>query len=226
MTVTTFYPDQLPDTGPANTSVDGHAGRDSAGEGWAAQRDGAGTASADAGAQPRFGIGTNGSSVWQSCYRSFLLFDTSSIGSDTIDSATMEIVAIGRVNDFSVGQSASMVQSTPATNTALVNADYNQANWPANTKQATDKTLASFTVDSDTYNIFTLTVLTNISKTGVTKFGLRITADNDDLEPTVGASKTAQIEWASAEENLPIGDRRPKLVVTHTATFVPRAVVF
>lgn len=220
MAVSTFF--------PGATAVDGHAGRDSAGETWAAQRGGAGTVAADAGAQPRFAIGTNGASLWQTCYRSILLFDTSSIpDADTIDSATMEIVAIGRVDDFSVGQSASMVASTPASNTALVNGDYSQVNTA---KQATDKTLASFTVDSIAYNAFNLnaTGLTNISKTGVSKFGLRITSDFDNVEPTVGASKTAQIEWASAEEVL-AEDKRPKLVVTHTAapsTFIPKMLAF
>lgn len=163
-------------------------------------------------------------------YRFIVLFDTSSLpDSDTVDSATMELVAPTgtRRNEFVEAGSLSMVASTPASNTNIVSADYAQL---GTVKQATDVTLASLIVDSATYNAFTLnaTGLGNINKTGVTKFGMRTKFDNDNTEPTVGVSKGCEISWATAEEIL-AGDKRPKLVVTHTAppsTFVPKMLAF
>jgi len=162
--------------------------------------------------------------IWERMTRAIVLFDTNTIpDGDNVDSATFELVATDRAETIA-NQSASMVTSTPATDTDIILEDYDQL---GTTKQATDKTLASFTVDSATYSAFTLnaTGLGNISKTGVSRFGFRITSDNDNAEPTWASDVDGRITVASAEEIL-AGDKRPKLVVTHTLPFVPKALMF
>ena len=223
MTVSTFYPDGDPET----NSVDGYTQHDEnpPGSTWATARDGAGTASSDIGVSQLVSIrSTTTVNQWRTFNHIFLLFYTATLGdADTKDSATLEFVVIARIDQFA--QSVALVTTTPASNTALVNGDHLLM---GTVDQATDRTLAGLTVDSATYNAMTLnaTGLTNISLTGVTKFGLRLTADADNVEPTWGSNQDSQIDVALAEENL-AGDKRPKLVVTHTSPpFVPTVIVF
>ena len=211
-TVSTFYPDGDTET----TSVDGDANRkNQTRENWATIRAGAGTQNNDSLSTTRVLISTdNPTPDWGDFERVFLLFDTSSLGdSDIIDSATMEVVATASADDFT--DSISMITTTPASDTTLKNADYSQQ---GTTKQATDIAISAFTVDSSTYNAFTLNTTGegNISLTGITKFGLRSTADTDNSEPTwSGPFDSSSVTLATAEEVLS-GDKRPRLVVTHT----------
>jgi hypothetical protein len=222
LTVSTFYPDANPET----TSVDGYTSRGT-NETWANKRAGAtGGANDTAAANYLELVAHNVADLWSTLTRVFSLFDTSSLGDlDTIDSATYEFVSIDRTNTLS--DSLSLITTTPASNTGLVDADYAQV---AAVKQATDITFASLTVDSATYNVMTLnaTGRGNISKTGVSKFGLRTTNDADNTTPTWSSGVASSTGMASAEETL-TGDKRPKLVVTHTAppsTFVPKMLAF
>jgi hypothetical protein len=155
--------------------------------------------------------------TWLSLYRSFLLFDTSAIpDSDVISSATFEAVATVRQDTLTPAGSIRMVTSTPASDSTLATSDYTNI---ATVAQAPDTTLASLTVDSSTYNVLTLnaTGLGNISKTGISKFGLRLVADADNSEPTWGSYvKIADLKLAAANEVIS-GDKRARLVVTHGA---------
>ncbi len=139
--------------------------------------------------------------------RGFLLFDTSSIpDGDTIDSATIVIVGTSKANDNS--DSINIYLSTPATNTNLVLADVDQVGTVV---QATAITNASWNTAGD--NTFTLnaTGLTNISKTGVTKFGTRSTNDVANTEPT-GANRAS----GRTADTAGTGDD-PVLSVTHSS---------
>lgn len=211
MAVSTFFPDADPET----TSVDGRV-QESTGQEWADIRSDVGDTANDTNDNVgvAYSIQTVGPPVlWRAWSRGIFLFDTSSIpDSATIDSATFELVAISKTDNFT--DSMSMVTSAPASNTALVAGDFDSL---GTTKQASDITIASITADSSTFTAFTLnaTGLSNISKTGVTKFGVRGTADNDNNEPTGTDDEKTEVIWASAEEQLS-GDKRPKLVVTHT----------
>ena len=218
MTVSTFFPDGAPET----TSVDGWAERGGQNEAFGTIRAGAGSFfNDDLDVVGMVMLVTTATSPnYNSIRRGVFLFDTSSLpDTDTIDAVTFEFVATAKADEFTEAASLSMVTSTPASNTALENADYTQL---GTTKQATDLTIASVVADSATYNAFTLnaTGRGNISQTGISKFGARGTFDNDNVEPTWGASKFAYVNCASAEEVL-AGDKRPKLVVTHTATADP-----
>jgi len=223
MTVSTFFPD----ADVENTSVDGLTGSDGVNNSWTLTRDDSGANSGPSSATDRTSIKTTATTNnWNHIYRSIFLFDTSSLGdADTIDSVTLDRVFTLR-DEGIASQSMTLTTSTPASNTDIVNADFTQF---GTTKQATDVTLASLTVDSSTYNSMTLnsTGLGNISKTGITKFGTRITSDNDNAEPTWASDVGAQVNGATADEVLS-EDKRPKLVVTHTTpiTFKPKAIVF
>ena len=217
MTVSTFYPDADVET----DTVDGWA--EHVGDAvWDTIHDGAGTGSNDAHSVNFLDLcSTSTTNQWERMIRNFYLFDTSSIpDGDAIDSATFEQVFTASQDDFT--SSISLVTTTPNANDDLVNGDYTQV---GTTKQATDVTIAGLTVDSSTYNAMTLnaTGLGNISKTGITKFGTRHLADLSDTEPTWASSSCSKASSASADEVL-AGDKRPKLVVTHSIAFVPKIV--
>ena len=211
-TVSTFYPD----SDPESTSTDGYVQENTDGA-WSTIRADVGTIGDSYGSR-MWDVGyaaTASSPNYSSMSRAILLFDTRSIDDgESIDSATLDIVVFtgGVIDGFS--DSLAMVTSTPASNTTLVSADYSQL---GTTDQATDKTYASFTADSSTYNSLTLnaTGLGNISKTGVSKFGLRAARDADDNEPVFSSSAEQFINIAPADEVLS-GDKRPRLVVTHS----------
>lgn len=212
MTVSTFFPDV--------NAVDGEVTRSSDPETWATQRDhidGTGQDSTAGAAVIRITTSAT-ANRWQVMGRSFILFNTGPTIPDTdnIDDATLEVVMTERTNQFS--DSLRVITTTPASDTALVIGDYDQVGTVA---QAPDKTLASLTVDSATFTVYTLnaTGRGNVSKTGITKFGLRMVADADNAEPAWVSVNESLIRFATAEEAL-AGDKRPKLVVTHTAPIV------
>lgn len=209
-TVSTFYPD----ADAESTSVDGHAVEETDAA-WATIRAAAGDVANDTDGTMDVNVKASGSSnVWTEFARAALLFDTSSLpDTDSIDSVDLDLVATSRTDDFT--DSISVVTSAPASDTAVVGGDFDSF---GTTKQAPDTLLSSYTVDSSTFNTHTLNATgeSNISLTGITKFGLRPTSDNDDSEPTWASTKRTQILFASADEVLG-GDKRPRLVVTHTA---------
>lgn len=221
MTVSTFYPDAADEV----TSVDGRVVRSAAVQTWADLIAGAGTAATDNGAT--FGVSINSpagpTNYWRDLSRGFFLFDTSALGAGaTISSATFEFVCTGVYNDFS--DSISMITTSPASNTGLVAADFSQV---GTTKQASDLTIGGLNTNSSTYNVFTLTPagLNSISLTDISKFGVRLTSENDDSMPSWVANKDSIVNFAAAEEILS-GDKRPKLVVTYTLAFTPKTMMF
>ncbi len=221
-TVATFYPH-------VGDSVDGYAKRQvaSTGDTWASMYGGAGTAAVDSGTSyyANINTGTN-TNTWFNFWRVIQLYDTSSLGSgSTVTAATMEIVAMAPLYDqLSPAQSLAMVTSNPASDTAIVAADFDVSLF-SSTRQSPDKLISTITADSSTYTSYILnaTGLSNISKTGTTKFGLRISGDADNSTPTWGHDDLSAVQIASAEETLP-GDKRPRLVVTYTPP-PPSAVI-
>ncbi len=208
MTVSTFFPDGDVES----TSVDGNASRltDAI---WDTIRAGAGEESVDDAAVIELHIQKATGSNWNEIRRTFFLFDTSSLpDTDEVDSGTMEFVSSSS-NDSIGSQTLSLIDTTPASSTAIADADYGQA---GTTKQADDITEVSIVADSSTYNPFTLNSIgrASISLTSITKFGIRATADSDDAEPTANDAESFQIIILAAEE-IVAGDKRPKLVITH-----------
>jgi len=212
-TISTFFPD----ADVESTSVDGEAARTTVDQTFADIRSGAGNASLPSASEIIAQLTANTTTNhFKRLRRMIFLFDTSALpDSDAIDSATMDFVATLSTNTYSETAFVALVTSTPASNTNIVDADYAQL---GTVDQATDLNVASVTADSSTYNLFTLnsTGLGNISKTSITKFGMRLAFDADNSSPTWGSNHDAKTHVATAEEVLS-GDKRPRLVVTHTA---------
>ena len=199
-----------PDANPESTSVDGYVNRNSVNETYATIRAGAGNGSDDTATNDRTCriIATTTSNQYDTLQRSIYLFDTSALTAlATISASVFSLYATVVVNAYS--DSIRLTTSTPASNTALVNADYAQT---GTTAQSTDVTMASITTSA--YNDWTLnaTGLSNISKTGITKFATRNTTDADNSAPTwsSGAESGISVNYSDT------GSNKPKLVVTYT----------
>ncbi|GEM_PF-1844044 len=213
-TTNTFYPD--PDT--ETNSVDGEAGRGAASEDFSTIRSGAGDQSVDNNASVQIftrltASGTSGEYSWNS--RSMFLFYTGPTidAGATIDSATFSLWGDTAGLDNFGGFAGALVQSSPASNTAIVNSDYNLGNWPPFVRQAdTDVTAASW--NSAGYNTWTLsaTGTANIGKGGTnfTKEGLVNSYDFSGSGPG-GANKDAYLVGKMSEAAGT--DNDPKLVV-------------
>ena len=218
---TTFYPDPHTET----SSCDGWARRYiTAGEDWSVIRTGAGTQgfanSTDNEGVLHSDANTN---KWDNISRDYYLFDTSSIGSDTIDSATFSAVSSSITNERG-NDSAAIVNTTPSSNTDIAAADYGQS---GTTLMANAIALSSIdTTSGSTYTDFALIAagLSAVDGDGVTKLGGRIEADRADSEPTWGDRESANTRWRAADTSGTSTD--PKLVVAHTSVFVPKMMIF
>lgn len=126
MTVYTINPDAHPET----SSVDGDVSRQVAAESWASIRAGAGTHSDDSSIQMYSGyIGNPVTNQWTENYRTILLFDLSSIPSTDIAITAFVILESGVVGGGIVDEGHTnpyfgIYSCNPATNTALIGADY------------------------------------------------------------------------------------------------------
>lgn len=202
-----YYPDAHAET----TTVDGYAGRDAVNEAWAAIHDGAGNASDDTTAEQAFVFilnATTTSNQWGYIRRAFFLFDTSALPDSAIVSAgTFSFYVTGRNDNLS--QSAALIDTTPASNTAIANADY------ANTGTTEQATALDITTMSDAaYNDWTLNAAgkASIALTGITKFGLRGSSDRADTAPSWVSNVSGGINGYMADQ----GSNQPKLVVTYS----------
>lgn len=212
-TTSTFYPDPNVET----TTVDGRVFRAPApSEVWATIRAGDGTNSNDSASGADAGTGLDADdaanpSKYTYLGRAFFLFDTSSISdTDSVDSGTFSLYITSK-NDALGGGSVRMVTSAPASNTALANGDFTSQ---GTTAQATDLTISGITTTA--YNDWTLnaTGLSNITKTGVSKFGTRLARDADDSTPTWATAASENILFYYADQASTTND--PKLVVVHS----------
>lgn len=203
---TTVYPDANPET----TTCDGRVFRASVTEDWSVLAAGAGNGFSDTDASINgidlFASAT--SNKWQQNVRSIFLFDTSAIDdTENIDSATFT-VARGTVTGVLSGTAVTVVGSTPASNTGLAASDYGQV---GSTPYATAAALGSGA------NVFTLnsTGLAAVSKTGVTKLGLREkNYDIDGVAPTWSSTVRYAAALTFAEQTGSTND--PKLIVSST----------
>ena len=212
-TTTTVYPDPNPET----TSMDAvAANRPATAEAWATIHD-ATSGTVDGTADDT--IDTNSPSVnengtaWTRIQRLITLFDSSSIpDTDTISAATYSLWCINAGNNGHT-LNVDMVTCAPASNTAVALGDFNKANW-GTTLQATSLGVGTF--GANQYTVFTVnaTGLGNISKTAITKFGCRISADTNDVEPT---KATVSTSINTQHADIAGTDKDPKLVVTHAA---------
>jgi RHS repeat-associated protein len=212
-TTITVYPDPDPET----NTVDGQLQRfvASPGTNWSGIRDGAGTSAfPDVANQVFAAVSTYPSGT---CYaemdRAIFLFDTSSLGAGaTITSSTLSLYGEFLYNDSAASPTYNIYTSNPASNTDLVASDFGNL---GTTQQATS--IAQASLVSGAYNTWTLnaTGLSNISPTGITKFGYReATYDAANSDPGLVCNKSYQSNFDYADAAGTSKD--PKLVVVST----------
>ncbi len=166
------------------------------GEGtWSQVRDGSGTAFDDSSVTLLVDIeAASSTGEWVEIARAALLFDTSSIGSGSVIlSAKLNLYVDSKFDSFS--QNIDIVASTPTTDIALLAADY------GNFGTTVLGTIAISSLATGAYNAITLnpTGLAAISKTGVTKLGLRISGDTSNTEPSWISSGLSGVFIRSAD---------------------------
>lgn len=226
-TTSTFYPDANPET----TSVDGVVDTFGGTSSWDTAHDYASAPAGranDSAADANTGVsGIFNGNVFIA--RGFYLFDTSSIpDTDIISSATFSVKPTenGSSGDNDGDNWVTIVQSSPASNTALVVGDFDQCGAIDNPTEGIDtgSRIGTSSLTANVYSNYALnaTGLSWISKTGITKLGMR--EGHDVLDRAyAGANNTKNgASHYFADQTGTTND--PKLVVEHSAgaTFTPR----
>jgi len=207
-----FYPDPDPEV----TSVDGFL--ESRGlprpQNWAYVRAGNVVAPSDASPDGAIMIYCDiYANMWYSIDREIELYDTSSIPEGSIiDDAKLRILGDHKVTDVLFPNAGIVVvTSNPASNTGLIDADWN-------TFGATMLTdiISQDDFNAAGYNTFTFTPdgLAAIIPAGITKLGLIESGyDLPNIEPPWGSRKRTLLRWKSADNSyLP---DKPRLEVTY-----------
>ena len=199
-----------PDAHVEATSVDGDVQR-AASESWDAIQSGVGTSAADAVATMRSGWTTDvGADNWGFLVRSFLLFDTSVLPNGaTVTSATLRVFGTAKLDDRPWGDLTwNVYSSNPATDTALIAADYDKV---GTTPFATAITFSGY--DAAGFNTFTLNAAGRaaVDTTDISKFSIReATYDAPDVTPAWSSGDAARITFQTAE-----GANPPELIVEY-----------
>jgi hypothetical protein len=209
----TFYPDAHPET----SSVDGRTWVVDKNTTWASLRNLSGDGAADNGTGERIGYRCgNTTGNFNDIYRFPYLIDTSGLPDDAaITAATFSVYGYNKTNGGASAPAFNIYSSNPASNTALVAGDYAIAKWGAT---AYSDNAISYTGWSTTgYNdfVFNSTGIAAISKTGITKLGMR--------EANYDVTGTTPPSWVNAAWEVVFGyfaeqgtGYKPKLVVTYT----------
>lgn len=226
-TTSTFFPDADPET----TSVDGISTFWVTLQTFAAARaSAAGNDTRDNTENPSngfssgvaIGLSTDGGGGF-AISRAFTLFDTSAIpDADTITSATLSLFIYNKAQSFGNDGNdfISIITTTPASNTAIVDADYDQVGTTEQHDTAQRKDISGVSTGAYLDFTFNSTGLGNISKTGVSKFGAREGHDLLNAEPTGGNTLDCGVAFYNAERSGTSND--PKLVVEHGSAAAPR----
>lgn len=204
----TVYPD--PSSGA--TTVDGRVAREGVDETFATIRAGAGTFQGQAATPQAIRLtGSTTANQFQICGRFICLFDTSPLGAGaTLASATLSLYGVNTPSNGLGDSDMHICASSPAADNALVTSDYGQLQ---NTSFGSF-VWASFTVSA--YNDIGLNAsgLSNVSLTGISKFGAQLAWDINASFTGVWASAASTfLSFASADAAGTAND--PKLVVTY-----------
>lgn len=204
-TTSTFY-----SAAGAVSPVDGYSGKDDS-DVWSTTRnatDGNSANNTSVLIEHRNLFGNGNGAGFFTLFRAFHLFDTSSIpDADIISSATLSIFGNSKTIAGSEERLV-VVSGNPASNSTISTADYDQAGAVSFGETGT-------TFDTTAYNNVTLNAsgLSNISLTGITKFGIKGYYDFSNTTPTATADMVDT--YYAADQTGTIND--PKLVIEHTA---------
>jgi len=145
-------------------------------------------------------------------------FDTSSIGADTISSATMSFTCAPITNEFGAHE-VGVTSFTPGNGADFANSDFNIANY-GSTEFISRFADGSWVTDQSTYNDMPLNAsgITHINTSGNTFFAVRLGWDIDNsFDGTWTNPGEHNITMLSADIDGGGTTRDPKLVVEHAA---------
>jgi hypothetical protein len=218
----TFYP-----AAGTASPVCGRAYRGGVSQAWAAFRAAAGTG-ADHTETSTFNWGTLTSAAtldeWRAMSRSIAGFDTSTIGTDTVDSGTFSLYGSGTKLD-AFEQSICLVGAEPASDNTVVAGDYVlPGNW-GTTELAPRKDVSGLSTNS--YEDFTLNSagIVYIETGAITWMGGRTSADLDDVEPATHPGSQDDSLWRCYSSDESGTSKDPKLVIVHRATSTAQVLV-
>lgn len=219
-TTGTFYPDPNTET----TSVDGMLGEirsdGFAQAQWDAIHDDTSAGYIVNDSADNFTTGCGKTSAGFYLYRCAILFDTSSIDDvATINSFTVDLYSDYKTNGDNDGEDfiAIVHPANLSSNTAVINVDFNDIGAVDNPTEAVTR-IDIGSLSTGAHNVFTGTDTTLVSKTGVTKFGIREGHDVLD-HPYAGSTDTDNtVRFYSAEKTGTSTD--PTLSVIYTLPVV------
>ena len=229
-----------PDANVESTTVDGEANRNGVDETWGTIRAGAGVGFNDSGGADRnFAVllTSNTTNQYAQIYRSFFLFDISSLAAgQTISAAVLSFYLTTLVDQLTGGGSANsalvIVETTPASNTAIAASDYGNIGTTDFGRSSAQGSLGTGAYHDITLNAAALTYVTSIyNGADIVKLGARYGWDFDNLNPhsnglTWALNSYMYIEGSFADVAGTTQD--PKLVITYSvaSTFTPKVIMF
>lgn len=201
----TFYPDPHVES----TCCDGQAYYTD-GTSWSSTREAATGTYADASGVTSRAYVNKDSAPWMRMWRGFILLDLSSLsGQEATTAATLYLWAVTNWNY--VTTKIGICASSPASNTDITTADYDQV---AHTRYATDVAVADITTGQYTAWTFNATGIAAISYS-IVKLSVQTDFDIDNTEPDMSyANHIVGMEFDSAE-NASGTAHAPKLAVTY-----------
>lgn len=210
-TTSTFFPNPSAET----TSTDGYVARNAGDALWATCHDTAtGQAADHTGTLARASADDGGGGVNFTIFRSFILFDTSSIGAtNSVSAANVQIWITTVTDTLNDGHDYINVMgnATPASNTTLGTADYNKE---GTTKMSSDKDYTGLATGAYTTFTMNATGLANISLTSITKWGVQEGHDIDNSSPGASGGNN-QVNFNTADQTGTSND--PVLTATYAA---------
>lgn len=205
------------DANPETVSVDGQVQRAGVDESLSTLRSASGNGSGDLGAtqSPAYMQASTTSNQYQSLTRGIFLFDTSKIpDANTILRGALRVY-VSTLYQTLTGGAVGMTAPTPASNTALVNADYNIANH-GSTELCERKLISEMITSASNFLVLNSAGRSAIAVSGITKLATRLGWDIDNSAPTWGSANAGGIDTSMADNSAVT--QRPYLLVETTGS--------
>lgn len=228
MAEATFYPNKDGDESP--TTVDGDTERVvTSGVGWDDIHDGAGTSAFPAGATLSIAILTHSTSGWVGIARGTILFDVSSLSGKYVHTAELRVKESEGDSTNNLGYytedtfAVNVYTSSPASNTNLVAADYQQYGIQPLSTAIVHDDLSLIAFNSFILNNTGQTVVQDaIDGDGIVKLALREAFwDVPDTEPSWWSNARVSFVFESADS---LAEAPPELIITYEdyPKFIPQ----
>jgi hypothetical protein len=160
--------------------------------------------------------------LWQYCYRSIYVIDTSGLPDNaTVTDTTFSIRGQNKDDILASTPTVNIYSSSPTSNTALQASDYGTLG--STTYCDTPITYAGWNISDYNNFIFNATGIAAISLTGVTKLGARnVNYDVANSSPPWSSSNQSRLSAYYTEQGT---GYKPKLVVTYTLPAPPTITI-